>query len=288
VACEAIREHPWLGVGPGGFGEVFPRYRRHGDNESQHVHALPLELAAELGLPLALLLVPLFFVVFVGRAVARRERDGPAWHRGVAIGLAAFAIQNLADFTAFFPSTLLTACLLWGVTSARRFPGEAGEQRSSGGLAHVALAGTIVAALVVALAGLATNARIGARNAAAGGEREAASALAQRAARLAPWDVDCRMLKVQAVLDDPTEPGEGRSKLERALLDAERAVELAPIRPAARDLRSRIRLALGDLPGGYADLAEAARLYPLRTEYATRRDAALQLLPEAPRDTGEQ
>jgi len=46
-----------------------------------------------------------------------------------------------------------------------------------------------------------------------------------------------------------------------------------------RDLRARARTALGDLPGAYSDLAEAARRYPLRTEYARGRDAAAAVLP---------
>ena len=49
-AGEMIADHPWTGVGLGGFGEVYPQYRRPSDNETQHVHNLPLELCADLGL----------------------------------------------------------------------------------------------------------------------------------------------------------------------------------------------------------------------------------------------
>ena len=43
-------------------------------------------------------------------------------------------------------------------------------------------------------------------------------------------------------------------------------------------MRGRIRAGLGDGPGAYADLAEAARLYPLRESYASDRDGLFQAL----------
>ena len=49
AAAEMIRDHPLAGVGPGGFAEQYPVYLRPGDNETTHVHDLPLELAAEWG-----------------------------------------------------------------------------------------------------------------------------------------------------------------------------------------------------------------------------------------------
>jgi O-antigen ligase len=56
AAGEMIADHPWIGVGAGGFGEVYPQYRRPADNETRHAHDLPLELCAELGLPAGILI----------------------------------------------------------------------------------------------------------------------------------------------------------------------------------------------------------------------------------------
>ena len=47
AAFEIARDHPLAGVGPGGFAEAFPQYRRAGDDESRHAFNLPAELAAE-------------------------------------------------------------------------------------------------------------------------------------------------------------------------------------------------------------------------------------------------
>jgi len=65
VAVEIARAHPLLGVGPGGYAEAFPQYRRAGDNESRHAHDLPAELMAEWGIPGGLALSALFFWLFV-------------------------------------------------------------------------------------------------------------------------------------------------------------------------------------------------------------------------------
>ena len=99
-----------LGVGPGAFAEVYPSVLRPGGNEVRHAHDLPLELTAELGIPLGLLATAAFGLAFLG-PLLRRTRPG-GWRLGVAVGLAAFAIQNLGDFTAFFPSLLWLAALL--------------------------------------------------------------------------------------------------------------------------------------------------------------------------------
>lgn len=48
-----ILDRPWLGVGLGGFADVFPSYRVSGLRGTwEHVHSTPLEIAAEGGLPL--------------------------------------------------------------------------------------------------------------------------------------------------------------------------------------------------------------------------------------------
>jgi hypothetical protein len=114
-----------------------------------------------------------------------------------------------------------------------------------------------------------------AREAAAAGDHAAALASARHAGRLAPWDADPPMLSAEARL--AAQPGEPAP----ALVDAETAVDRAPSRAAARFTRARARSAVGDAAGAYADLVEAARLYPLRAEYAAQRDALGEALAKA-------
>jgi tetratricopeptide (TPR) repeat protein len=138
--------------------------------------------------------------------------------------------------------------------------------------AWIALA--IAIAVVAAGAGLSRDALFEARAAAASGDHAGALGFGARAERLAPWDADPPQLSAEARMALKTEP-------DAALDDADRAVDRAPARAAARVTRARARLVSGDTTGAYADLAEAARLYPLQPEYATQRDALAAALVKA-------
>jgi len=280
VAGEVIQEHPWVGVGPGGFGEVFPRYRREGDNEARHVHNLPLEMAAEIGIVPGTVVSLLFFTLFLGPLIRSRQPETP-WRQGLGVGLAAFALHNLVDFTAYFPSILWTAALgraLLHEHAPSRERETAPAHRLLGG---IVLAGSLVAAALGVLSGLSWNARYAGRHAAASGEIPLALSLSRRSVRLAPWDVDARLFLTQAILDSELPGIQGREEtLRRALSHADRAVALSPVRSSGRAVRSRVRAGLGDTPGAYTDMYQAARHYPIKTEYARLRDDLEGRLPD--------
>jgi hypothetical protein len=271
AASQMAHDHAWTGVGPGGFSEFYPGYRRAGDNEVRHAHNLPLELMAETGWIAGGLLALTFFLLFLS-PLTRAGPRGPA-RRGVAVGLAAFALHNLGDYTGYMASVLVTACLLLGLELApeprpeRKDPG-----RSNPGWTLAATAVLLVVAALASLSSLSQNAQLLAREAAFAGDPVAADLLAVRAYRLAPWDVDAALLRARthgAGSDPRSWSSEERAE---ALARAERAVSLSAVRPAAREVRARARLSNADLAGAYADSAEAARLYPLETGYAELRD----------------
>ncbi len=280
-AWEMARDHPWAGVGPGNFGEVLPQYLREGESETRYAHDLPLQLAAEVGIPAAVVLGSVFFWLFLVPALRRRD-ESPLWVRGTRVGLAAFALHNLADFTAFLPSMLWLASALRGATAAAEWdsPASPGIPIRRAG-AWLAIAGTVVAAAVAASGGLSWNARMSAREALAAHEGTRAAALGRRSVSEAPWDADARLVLAAALLD----PGSGRTAdagFTDALDEVETAVRLSPVRAAARELRARLRLHRGDAPGAYADLCEAVRLHPGLAEYATERDRVSKMLPRPP------
>lgn len=279
IACQIARESPWLGAGPGGYGETFPRFRREGDNESRHAHNLALELAAEVGIPLGGLLSAAFYALLAGPLLGGKSRSGAAL-AGLDIGLCALALQNLGDFSALYPSLLWTAALLRGLSHA---DGNAQSPRAGPAVAAPLVAAAIAAATVAGLAGLSWNARVRAREEAAAGRAEQAAEAARRAVLLAPWNPDARLFHAEA-LAQLARSRTGGAALAEALSAAEAAVASSPIRPAARDVRASLRLVAGDLPGAYADWAEAARLYPARREYAIRRDELARKLPWLPRE----
>jgi len=280
AAWEVARDNPWLGVGPGAYAEAILAHRRPGDNEARHAHNLPLEIAAEVGWPAAVLGSGVFFALFLGPLwQARDDSVGPG-RRAAAIGLASFALHNLADFTFAMPSILWTAAILRGIVARRStMGGGLGLLPPHRGFVDAtALAAVIVLAVTAALGGVAREFRREARAAAHLNEDGRALALAARAVSLAPWDIDAAVAFAAATLGrgEPSRiPEETQSP---ALEPAERAVRLAPTRASARDLRARARLAVGDQAGALADWEQAARLDPGRPEYARARDGVRRAL----------
>lgn len=85
-----VRDHPWTGVGPDMVQEVYPRYRDAGavQDENPHLHNVPVQIAAERGLPA--LAVWCVFVVSALRHLFRRLGDEDVRPLAAA-GLAAMA-----------------------------------------------------------------------------------------------------------------------------------------------------------------------------------------------------
>lgn len=263
AALEMAADHPWVGVGPGGFAERYPTYRVAGDNETRHVHDLPLELLAEWGVPAGAAAATGFFWLFAWPIFGARRR--PLFERGMAVGLAAFAFHNLGDFTAFMPSLLILAAVVRGLYHA---PARAPEPVSLR-LALPSWGALLAGAVVLAAAGQADDHRLAARYAAHAGETDEAARLSRQALRLAPWNPDVVLLAARA--------HEGR---EEGPALADRAVALSPVRPAARVHRARVRLGRGDVAGAHADLSRAVELYPWMRSYAAERDGVARRLRE--------
>jgi O-antigen ligase len=114
-----VRDHPMLGVGPGGVTELYPQYapaiamRRH----TSHLHNTPLQLAAERGLPgLAAWLA--IYVAFFGRALAilralpAARAEDHALVLGCLIAVAAFLVAGLFEYNFGDTEVLLVACSL--------------------------------------------------------------------------------------------------------------------------------------------------------------------------------
>ena len=85
-----IRDHPWAGVGPDMVQEVYPQYRDAGAvlDENPHLHNVPVQIAAERGLPA--LAIWCVFVVAAVRHLFRLMGDEAARPLAAA-GLAAVA-----------------------------------------------------------------------------------------------------------------------------------------------------------------------------------------------------
>lgn len=120
---DMVRAHPWWGVGPGAFPVALTNYQRIPYVSGENPHNLYLELAAEFGLPVALLamlaLGRLFFRM--GAVIRRTPIDHPTRGRLAALlaTLVAFAFHSAMDLDWSFPAIALTAAILLGMASAQ-------------------------------------------------------------------------------------------------------------------------------------------------------------------------
>jgi O-antigen ligase len=132
-ALPLIKEHPWLGTGLG----TFPIAYTSGQTAflSQfvnHAHNDYLELAADLGIPAALVLFGsiLFILARAIRSFLTGERD---FERIVALGcvgsIVAILLHSFADFNLYIPANALLFSAILGLAISARNP--SGHARSA-------------------------------------------------------------------------------------------------------------------------------------------------------------
>ncbi|MCP3391797.1 O-antigen ligase family protein [Bradyrhizobium sp. CCGB12] len=124
-AVRIIAENPWFGTGLGTFERAFPPYRSSVISISgvwDAAHSTPLELASEVGLPLALLIALAWAImlIFLTKGVFVRRRD-------VIIPLAALStaalssLHSMLDFTLQVPGYTIPFFALFGAGLAQSF-----------------------------------------------------------------------------------------------------------------------------------------------------------------------
>jgi O-antigen ligase len=118
---DAIAARPWLGSGYGSFEDAFRPYRQpplqlHFD----YAHNTYLELAVELGIPMAvaLTLVPLLLVL---RAASALRREGPTLYYGWAAACAGLLVglHALVDFSLQIPAVGMLFATILGIGCAQ-------------------------------------------------------------------------------------------------------------------------------------------------------------------------
>ena len=153
-AVALIRAQPWLGVGFGEFNFAWtltPSPGRPGEF-FDHTHNLPLQLAAELGLPLATLVLGLLATALW--QAWRRTRAAPAATgsalRATFVMVLLMALHSQLEYPLWYAHFLLPTALAWGLCL-----GAGGREAVSDAAASDAARWPIVVGLVVALSALA-------------------------------------------------------------------------------------------------------------------------------------
>jgi O-antigen ligase len=152
-----VRAHPWLGVGSGEFNIAWSLTAFPGRPIAffDHAHNLPLHLAAELGLPLAALVLALLLAALarVARA-AWCEADAAAGTmlRSALVMVAMIALHSLLEYPLWYAYFLLPALWVFGLALgvARRQAGTS-SATATPGLPWLAVGGAVLV-LATALA----------------------------------------------------------------------------------------------------------------------------------------
>jgi O-antigen ligase len=124
-----IADHPWFGTGLGSFVWSFPAYRSADVSILgiwDRAHSTPLELAADLGIPLAGLIVAAWLAILgvLLKGVCTRQRDLIVPVSALAIALLALT-HSLVDFSLQIPGFAIPVFALVGAGLAQSFSSKA-------------------------------------------------------------------------------------------------------------------------------------------------------------------
>jgi O-antigen ligase len=131
-----IADHPWFGTGQGTFALVFPAYRS--SNVSvwgtwDMAHNTLLQLAADMGIPVAAIVVIAWCVIFAVLLRGALIRRGGLSCPVAALAVAVLAVlHSMVDFSLQIPGYAIVALALIGAGLAQSFP--PGAPRGDGSL----------------------------------------------------------------------------------------------------------------------------------------------------------
>jgi O-antigen ligase len=115
---ELIRLHPWAGVGFGEFNLAWTLTPFPGRPTAffDHTHNLPLQLAVELGLPLATLVMALLLwgLWQAARAAWMRDDEPGAAQRAAFVFVLMIGLHSLLEYPLWYSYFLLPAAWAWG------------------------------------------------------------------------------------------------------------------------------------------------------------------------------
>ena len=151
-ALALIRAQPWLGVGLGEFNFAWSLspFPQRPVAFFDHTHNLPLQLAVELGLPQAALLLALMLWALwrVLRSALRAAGDAGATQRCAFVMLLMIALHSQLEYPLWYAYFLLPALWVWGFALGQAGPQASPPrtQRAEAGSTGFTLAGALLVA----------------------------------------------------------------------------------------------------------------------------------------------
>lgn len=113
-----IAAHPWFGVGWGEFNFAWSLtpFPNRPTAFFDHTHNLPLQLAVELGLPLATLILALLaYALWSAFKAARDADEDSAWLRPAFLMVLMIAVHSQLEYPLWYAYFLLPTAFVWGL-----------------------------------------------------------------------------------------------------------------------------------------------------------------------------
>jgi putative inorganic carbon (HCO3(-)) transporter len=191
-AVAIVRDHPWVGTGPGTFGSIYPKYKTALTEEAQVVHNNFLQMWSDSGV-LAFVAYALLWIVAVRDAFRlARQRAGDAAAMAVCGALAGWTAHGLMDFDLYSPGVALPAFILLGIAQGLkelpRTDSVTSSRRREYWLVGAICAFVLAAVLWTEGRALAANSLHGSAQELAAVDPLAALDTAKQAADLVPWN----------------------------------------------------------------------------------------------------
>ncbi len=277
-AVRIIKDHPWLGTGPGTFGSIYPMYKTASTEEAEMVHNNFLQMWSDSGVLALVVFAALWIVAVRDSFRLARQRSADMAAAAIAGALAGWTVHGLVDFDLYVPGLALPAFILLGTLQGLkelpRTDSVAPRRRENWFVAGLC-ALLVVAALWIEGRSLVAAYLCEQARELAGTHRMAALTEARRAAELDPWDS-----RVQSVL--------GRialraSRTDEALAAYRRAIDGDPYRASYWwQLADAETAAHGIDAEALGHLDKAVELNPTNVRYAQALAAAKESVRQSP------
>ena len=114
-AISIIKEHLWVGTGPGTFGSIYPKYKTALTEEAQAVHNNYLEMWSDSGILAFVAFAGLWIIAVRDSFRLARQRAGDAAAAAMCGALVGWAVHGLVDFDLYVPGVALPAFILLGM-----------------------------------------------------------------------------------------------------------------------------------------------------------------------------
>jgi putative inorganic carbon (hco3(-)) transporter len=236
-----IRDHPWVGVGPGAFPVALIHYQQMPYVSGENPHNLYLEVAAEYGVA-AGLLVSVGLLVYLARiavTVLQLPLTHPGRSRRAALmaALVAFFVHSGMDLDWSFPAVALLGAVILGLANAERLTEHPRRPRKTSLWRTAVLLMLMVASILALTRYYSATLVAWGRDALAGSNLASAERSLRYASYLNPLSFTAHYWLARVRL----QAGDPRGALEAA----EQTVRTAPADPNSHALVGEMALAVG-------------------------------------------